>query len=69
MLWTNTTCASEAKAGHRSFDVTALQSGENGEAVDDPEQTTVIPVLWPLLDGCSAAESAEIAMALKGKQT
>lgn len=39
------------------------------QAMHDPEQTTVIPVLWPLLDGCSAAESEEISMILKGNQT
>lgn len=60
---------SEAKAGRRSFHVTALQSGESREAMECPEQITVIAVLWPLLGGCSAAQSGEIAMALKGKQT
>lgn len=69
VLRTNTACVSEGKDGHGSFDVTALQSGESREAMDDPELTAVIPVLWPLLEGCSAAESGEISMVLKGKQT
>jgi len=29
--------------------------GLRKEAMDDPEETTVSLMLWPLLDGCSAA--------------
>lgn len=45
------------------------QVGVRNEAMDDPEQTTVILMLWPLLDGCSAAKKVtKKQWSLKGKQ-